>query len=131
MTRRLISSGSPFEARIGYSRAVVQETPVGRWCFVAGTTGYDYDKMEMPEDPAEQTRNTLATIGRALAEAGCGFEHVYRARYYLADVAIYDAIIPVLGETFGEIRPAATMVVTPLTKPEMLIEIEVDAFKPV
>ncbi len=130
MTKRLISSGSPFEARIGYSRAVLQETPIGAWCFVAGTTGYDYEKMEMPEDPAEQTRNTLATIAKALAEAGMGFEHVYRTRYYLADLGIYEAIIPVLGATFGEIRPAATMVVTALTLPEMKIEIEADAFKP-
>lgn len=130
MTRRTISSGSPFEQKIGYSRAVVHETPIGLWCFVSGTTGYDYTTMTMPEDPAEQTRNTFRTIEAALAEAGCGFEHVYRARYYLADVSIYDAITPELGAVFGEIRPAATMVVSALTMPEMQIEIEVDAFKP-
>ena len=128
--RKLISSGSAFEERIGYSRAVALETPAAAWVAVSGTTGYDYAKMEMPDDPVAQTRNTLATIGKALAEAGCSFEHVYRARYYLADAATYDAIIPVLGETFGAIRPAATMLVCALTLPEMKIEIEVDAFRP-
>ncbi|MCI4663325.1 MAG: RidA family protein [Neomegalonema sp.] len=131
MSRRLISSGSPFEARIGYSRAVAHETPMGVWVAVAGTTGYDYAKMEMPEDPAAQARNTLDTIAKALAEAGCGLEHVYRVRYYLTDNAYADQIIPVLGQVFGDIRPAATMVICDLTTPEMKIEIEADAFKPV
>lgn len=125
MTRRLISSGSPFEQRIGYSRAVVQ----GDWCFVAGTTGYDYTTMSMPESAAEQTRNCLITIEKALVEGGFALSDVVRARYYLTGMEVYDSVIPVLGETFGEIRPAATMVVCALTMPEMLIEIEVDAFR--
>ncbi|MEO1330143.1 MAG: RidA family protein [Pseudomonadota bacterium] len=126
MTRRLISSGSPFEARIGYSRAVTQ----GPWCWVSGTTGYDYATMTMPEDPAEQTRNCLDTIEKALVEAGFALSDVVRTRYYLTSVAIYDAVIPVLGERFGAIRPASTMVVCDLTMPEMKIEIEADAYRP-
>ncbi|KAB1088768.1 RidA family protein [Neorhizobium galegae] len=118
-----ISSGSPFEARIGYSRAVVDRDIV----YVSGTTGYDYARMEMPEDAAAQTRNTLGTIEKALKEAGSGLQDVVRVRYYLTDMADYDAIVQVLGETFSEIRPAATMVVCGLTTPEMKIEIEVTA----
>ena len=131
MTRRLISSGSPFEEKIGYSRAVVQETPIGTWCWVAGTTGYDYAKMEMPEDPADQARNILATIQRTLHEAGCGLEHVVRTRYIVTDIAHWEPIIPVLGTAFGDIRPASTMMICGLATPEMKIEIEADAFKPV
>ena len=130
MTRRLISSGSPFEKSIGYSRAVIQDTPHGAWAFVAGTTGYDYATMTMPADPASQTRNALGSIAAALREGGLDMEDVVRARYYLADLSVYDAVIPELGAVFGDIRPAATMVVAALTKPEMLIEIEVDAFRP-
>lgn len=118
-----ISSGSPFEARIGYSRAVVDRDMV----YVSGTTGYDYAKMEMPEDVRAQTRNTLNTIEKALKEAGSGLQDVVRVRYYLVDMADYDAIIDVIGEAFSEIRPAATMVVCGLTTPEMKIEIEVTA----
>ncbi|UIK05413.1 RidA family protein [Neorhizobium galegae] len=118
-----ISSGSPFEARIGYSRAVVDRDMV----YVSGTTGYDYARMEMPADAAAQTRNTLGTIEKALKEAGSGLQDVVRVRYYLTDMADYDSIVQVLGETFSEIRPAATMVVCGLTTPEMKIEIEVTA----
>ena len=118
-----ISSGSPFEARIGYSRAVVDRDMV----YVSGTTGYDYAKMEMPDDVAAQTRNALGTIAKALKEAGSGLQDVLRVRYYLVSMADYDAVVAVLGETFADIRPAATMVVCGLTTPEMKIEIEVTA----
>jgi enamine deaminase RidA (YjgF/YER057c/UK114 family) len=118
-----ISSGSPFEARIGYSRAVVDRDMV----YVSGTTGYDYAKMEMPDDVAAQTRNALGTIEKALKEAGSGLQDVLRVRYYLTDMVYYDAIVEVLGQTFSEIRPAATMVVCGLTTPEMKIEIEATA----
>ncbi|TDK30348.1 RidA family protein [Rhizobium deserti] len=118
-----ISSGSPFEARIGYSRAVVDRDMV----YVSGTTGYDYAKMEMPNDVAAQTRNALGTIEKALKEAGSGLQDVLRVRYYLTDMANYDAIVEVLGQTFSDIRPAATMVVCGLTTPEMKIEIEATA----
>jgi enamine deaminase RidA (YjgF/YER057c/UK114 family) len=118
-----ISSGSPFEAKIGYSRAVKHDDTV----YVSGTTGYDYAAMTMPEDAAEQARNALATIGKALEQAGSSLSDVVRVVYYLSDMAWYDAIVSVAGATFGEIRPAATMLVCGLTTPEMKIEIEVTA----
>ena len=123
--RRLISSGSPFEATAGYSRAVVQ----GDWCFVSGTTGYDYATMTMPEGVEDQTRNCLATIGTALEDAGFSFADVVRCHYYVTEAAFADRVFPILGETFGAIRPAATMVVCDLIRPEMLIEIEVTALR--
>jgi enamine deaminase RidA (YjgF/YER057c/UK114 family) len=125
MTRKLISSGSPFERQVGYSRAVVQ----GDWCFVAGTTGPDPDTHTMPDDVVEQTKNALRIIEAALAEAGFAFSDVVRATYYMTDAAYFDRIVPVLGEKFATIRPAATMVVAQLIRPEMKIEIEVTAFR--
>ena len=125
MRRKLISTGSPFERTAGYSRAVVQ----GDWCFVSGTTGYDYATMAMPESVEEQARNCLATIGKALAEAGFAWSEVVRARYYVTDAAYASLVFPILGETFGDIRPAATMIVCGLIRPEMKIEIEVTALR--
>ncbi len=125
MKRRLISTGSPFERTFGYSRAVVQ----GDWCFVSGTTGYDYASMIMPDSVEAQTRNCLATIGKALEDAGFGLKDVVRVHYYITDADYADLITPVLGAAFGEIRPAATMVICGLIKPEMKIEIEVTAYR--
>ena len=122
MVRR-ISSGSPFESKIGYSRAVVD----GDMVYVSGTTGYDYKTMTMPEDAAEQARNAFHTIAGAIEAAGASLKDVVRVRYYLADIAYYDALVEVAGQTFGETRPAATMVVVGLTMPEMKLEIEVTA----
>jgi enamine deaminase RidA (YjgF/YER057c/UK114 family) len=122
--RRLISTGSPFEASAGYSRAVVD----GDFCFVAGTTGYDYATMQMPHDVGEQTRNCFRTIARALDEAGFRLTDVVRARYYILDRADADAVLAVCGERLSEIRPAATLlVVAALFKPDMKVEIEVTA----
>jgi len=118
-----ISTGSPFEARIGYSRAVVDRDMV----YVSGTTGYDYATMTMPDDAGQQARNAIATIGKALAEAGSALSDVVRVRYYLKDMSVYDAVVAAAGDAFGTIRPAATMVIAGLTTPEMLIEIEVTA----
>jgi enamine deaminase RidA (YjgF/YER057c/UK114 family) len=123
--RRLISSGSAFEKVGGYSRAVAQ----GDWCWVSGTTGYDYSKMVMPETIEDQTRNAMATIAKALAEAGFDIADVVRATYYVTDAAYMDAVFPIVGESFAEVRPAATMIVCGLVKPEMKIEIEVTAKK--
>ena len=123
--RKLISTGSPFEKTAGYSRAVVQ----GDWCFVSGTTGYDYATMTMPESVEVQTRNCLKTIEKALADGGFSLADVVRAHYYITDRAYVDLVFPILGETFGDIRPAATMIVCQLNKPEMKIEIEVTALK--
>jgi enamine deaminase RidA (YjgF/YER057c/UK114 family) len=121
--RKLISTGSPFEKTAGYSRAVVD----GDWCFVSGTTGYDYATMTMPETIEEQTRNCLKTIAGALAEGGFAMADVVRAHYYIADRAYVDIVFPILGEAFGKIRPAATMIVCQLNREEMKIEIEVTA----
>jgi enamine deaminase RidA (YjgF/YER057c/UK114 family) len=125
MTRRLFSSGSLFERTAGYSRAVVQ----GDWCFVSGTTGYDYAAMTMPESVEDQTRNCLATIGKALTEAGFDLADIVRAHYYVTDAAYADLVFPTFGETFGDIRPAASMIVCQLIRPEMKIEIEVTALR--
>jgi enamine deaminase RidA (YjgF/YER057c/UK114 family) len=121
--RKLISTGSPFERTAGYSRAVVD----GDWCFVSGTTGYDYATMTMPDGIEEQTRNCLKTIAKALADGGFAMADVVRAHYYITDRAYVDVVFPILGEAFGEIRPAATMIVCQLNKSEMKIEIEVTA----
>lgn len=125
MPRRLISTGSPFERTAGYSRAVVD----GDWCFVAGTTGYDYATMTMPDSVEEQARNCLATIAAALGEAGFSLADVVRARYHVTDRAFVARVYSILGEHFGEIRPAATMLVCGLAEPEMKLEIEVTALR--
>ena len=122
--RKLISTGSPFEKTAGYSRAVVQ----GDWCFVSGTTGYDYATMTMPDSVEAQARNCLATIAKALADGGFAMADVVRAHYY-SPTLFADIVFPILGETFGEIRPAATMIACQLNKPEMKIEIEVTALR--
>ena len=122
---RRISSGSPFEAEFAYSRAVV----CGDWCFVAGTTGYDYATMTMPESALEQVRAAFATIERTLAEAGFVLGDVVRVQYTITDVAFRTEIAPALREALGEVRPAATMVVAGLNEPEMKVEIEVTALR--
>jgi len=121
--RRLISSGSPFEAEGGYSRAVID----GDWVFVAGTTGFDYARMTIAEDPAEQARQAFRNIAAALAEAEAILADVVRVRYYVPDIADWPAIVPILGEIFGAIRPAATALICGLVDPRMKIEIEVTA----
>ena len=121
--RRLISSGSQFEAEAGYSRAIID----GEWIFVAGTTGFDYSTMAIADDPAEQARQAFRNIEKALAEAGADLTNVVRVRYYVPDIADWSAIVPVLGEVFGTIRPAATALVRGLVDPRMKIEIEVTA----
>ncbi|MGF6257781.1 RidA family protein [Ensifer sp. LBL] len=125
MARKLISSGSPFEKTAGYSRAVA----MGDWCFVSGTTGYDYATMTMPETVEEQARNCLKTIEGALKEAGFSMKDVVRNHYYVTDASFADRVFSIFGEVFGEIRPAATMIVCDLIRPEMLIEIEVTALR--
>ena len=122
--RKLISSGSPFEKTYGYSRAVRSGDEV----HVAGTTGYDYETMAMPEDVAEQTRNIYATFATVMTEAGGGLADIVRLRTFVTDSAYFEVVLKVQGEVFGEIRPAATMMaVSALLKPEMKVEIEADA----
>lgn len=120
-----ISTGSPFETTMGYSRAVVKEG----WCFVSGVTGYDYATMTMPEGIAAQAQNCFATIAAILAEAGFEMADIVRVQYTVTDAALVDSLVPVLGQHLSQIRPAATMVIAGLIRPEMLVEIEVTAFK--
>src|SRR5207245_4710253 len=112
-----------FEAEAGYSRAVVD----GEWVFVAGTTGFDYAAMTIADDPAEQARQALGNIMAALAEAGASLADVVRVKYYLPDAADWPRIVPVVGEAFAAIRPAATALICGLVDPRMKIEIEVTA----
>lgn len=127
MTRRLLSTGSPFERNFGYSRAVVD----GDLVFVSGTTGYDYATMTLPDDPAAQARNIFKTVGVVLEEAGSSLAHVVRAQYFVTDRSYCEPVLAVCGEVFGEIRPAAGIyVVAGLLKPEMKLEIEITARLP-
>jgi enamine deaminase RidA (YjgF/YER057c/UK114 family) len=124
MSRRLISTGSPFEKTAGFSRAVID----GDFAFVAGTTGYDYAAMTMPADITSQARNCFKTIGEALKDGGFALADIVRATYYVTEARDADAVLAVCGETLGDIRPAATLlVVAGLLKPEMKVEIEVTA----
>lgn len=123
MRRRLISSGSTFEAEIGYSRAVVD----GDWVFVSGTTGFDYSTMTIAEGVAEQTEQCLRNIENALAEAGATLADVVRVTYVVPKADEFRECWPVLRRYFGEIRPAAMMISAGLADPRMRIEIEVTA----
>ena len=123
--RRLISSGSKFETDIGYSRAVVQ----GGWCFVAGTTGFDYAAMTISEDVAEQAEQTMLNIDSALKQAGFEMADVVRVHYILPRAEDFPATWTVLQKWFGAVRPAATMFEAGLADIRMKIEIEVTAFK--
>ncbi len=123
--RRLISTGSPFEKTMGYSRAVVQ----GDWCFVSGVTGYDYATMNMPETVAEQAKNCFETIGAVLADAAFSMTDIARVQYTVVDTGLVSDLQPILEQYLGKVRPAATMVIAGLIDPEMLVEIEVTAFK--
>ena len=125
MPRRLISSGSTFEKSIGYSRAVVD----GDWVFVSGTTGFDYSTMTIQDDVVAQCEQALRNIGAALEQAGSGFKDVVRVHYLMTDGADFERCWPAMGAVFGEVRPAATMMVVGLADPRMKIEIEVTAFK--
>ncbi len=121
---RRISSGSPFERAYGYSRAVVSGDDV----HISGTTGYDYATMTMPEDPGAQARNIYSTFASVLKEAGAELSDIVRLRTYVTEPAFCEAVLRVQGETFGDTRPAATIVVvSALLKPEMKVEIEADA----
>ena len=118
-----ISTGSPFETTFGYSRAVRHEDTV----YVSGTTGYDYASMTMPEDVGAQARNALATIGKALAEAGSDIKDVVRVVYYVGDRSYVDAVVAAVGPVFRDIRPAASMLIVQMIEPGMKIEIEATA----
>ncbi|MBL4806098.1 MAG: RidA family protein [Rhodobacteraceae bacterium] len=110
---------------MGYSRAVIQ----GDWCFVSGVTGYDYSTMEMPDSITDQAKNCFSTITSVLTEASFSMSDIVRVQYTVTDRQLVDQLSPILGTFLGDIRPAATMIIAGLIKPEMLIEIEVTAFR--
>lgn len=121
--RRVIVSGSTFEEEIGYARAVID----GDWVHVSGTTGFDYTTMTISEDVVEQAEQSLRNVEAALTEADADFADVVRVRYFLPDRADFEPCWPVLRARFGQVRPAATMVVCGLADPRMKFEIEVTA----
>ena len=123
MTRTLVSSGSRFEAEIGYSRAVVD----GEWIFVSGTTGFDYATMTIADDVVAQCEQVMRNIDAALKEAGGSMTDVVRVRYILPRREDFEPCWPVLKQYFGPVRPAATMIQAGLSDPRMRIEIEVTA----
>jgi enamine deaminase RidA (YjgF/YER057c/UK114 family) len=101
----------------------------GDWCFVAGTTGYDPETRIMPDDVNDQVRNAFQVVEAALVEGGFALCDVVRVTYYITDMAYWDVIGPVLGEIFGDIRPAASCIVCGLVKPEMKFEVEMTALR--
>jgi enamine deaminase RidA (YjgF/YER057c/UK114 family) len=125
VTRLLISSGSPYEPRIGFSRAV----RVGNFVSVAGTAPIGPDRGTVGlGDPAAQTRRCLEIIRATLEEAGASLNDVIRTRIFLTRIADWERVGEVHGEFFRDIRPASTMVqVARFIDPEWLVEIEVDA----
>jgi enamine deaminase RidA (YjgF/YER057c/UK114 family) len=125
MARRLISSGSTFEALIGYSRALC----AGDWIFVSGTTGFDYRTMSISGSVTAQAEQCLRNIEAALQEAGASLRDVVRVKYILPDSADFEPCWPILRRYFGDIRPAATMISAGLADPRMKIEIEVTALR--
>lgn len=123
--RKLISTGSRFEEKVGYSRAVCDAD----WVFVAGTTGFNYQKMEISSNVVDQCRQTLENIRAVLEEAGSSFSDVVRVNYIFVDPTDFEKCWPVLREYFGDIRPASTMFSARLADDRMKVEIEVTAKK--
>jgi enamine deaminase RidA (YjgF/YER057c/UK114 family) len=122
--RRLISSGSPYEPVVGFSRALV----AGEMVFVSGTAPVMPDGADPPEDAYGQARRCFEIITAALAEAGAGPEHVVRTRMFLVRAEDWEEVARAHAEVFGDVRPAATgVVVAALFDPRWLVEIEADA----
>jgi enamine deaminase RidA (YjgF/YER057c/UK114 family) len=125
MTRTQISSGSKFEAEIGYSRAIVD----GDWIWVSGTTGFNYDTMTISDDVAEQADQTFRNIKAAMEKAGFSLDDVVRVTYIFPNGADFEPCWPVFARYFGQTRPAATAMIAGLVDPRMKIEIEVTGKK--
>lgn len=123
MSRKLISSGSEFESKIGYSRAVVD----GDYVFVSGTTGFNYATNSISSDVAEQTDQCFANIEQALKEAGSSIENIVRVTYILPNRDDFKPCWPILQKWLGEVRPAATVFEARLLDDAMKIEIQVTA----
>jgi enamine deaminase RidA (YjgF/YER057c/UK114 family) len=126
LARRRIHSGAPWEALVGYCRAVIAPPFV----FVSGTVGRNPDTGELPADVEGQCGNALAIIGRALEQAGAGFADVVRVTYYLPHQADFELCWPQLRAAFGDNPPASTVIFAGLIDPAMRIEIEVTAMLP-
>ena len=125
MKRKYISSGSEFEKQIGYSRAIVD----GRWVFVSGTTGYDYDKMTIQENIEDQTVQCIRNINDALTKAGSSPVEIIRVRYIIPNANEFPQTWHLLRKWLMKARPVATMVSAGLADTKMKIEIEVTARK--
>ena len=123
--KRKFFSLSEGEKTYAMSRAVVQ----GDWCFVSGTVGYDYNKNELPESAAQQAQNTFTNIMTALKAAEFELGHTIRVQYTVSDRKYIKEVLPVIQKHFGNILPAATMVIAGMIDEKMKIEIEVTAFK--
>ena len=123
MNRKLISSGSEFESKIGYSRAVVD----GDYVFVSGTTGYDYETMSISDNCAEQADQCFKNIEKALLEAGSSLDRVVRVHYIFPNKSDFEPCWPIFRKYLGKARPAATMIVAGLLDEKMKLEIEVTA----
>lgn len=121
MTRKQISSGSKFEAEIGYSRAIVD----GDWIWVSGTTGFNYETMTISESVTEQAEQTIKNIKAAMEKAGFSLSDVVRTTYIFPDGKDFEPCWPVFRKYFGDIRPASTAMIAGLIDPRMKIEIEV------
>ena len=123
MKRRHISSGSEFEEKIGYSRAVVD----GDYVFVSGTTGYNYETMSISSDVVEQAEQCFKTIEKVLIEAGSSFDNVVRVHYIYPNRDDFEPCWPVFNKYLGVAKPAATVFVAGLLNDAMKLEIEVTA----
>lgn len=123
LNRKHISSGSEFEVKMGYSRAVVD----GDYVFVSGTTGYDYDTMSISSDPVEQAEQCFKNIEKALVQAGSSLDEVVRVHYIYPNKLDFEPCWPVFRKYLGVAKPAATVIVAGLLDDKMKLEIEVTA----
>jgi len=123
MKRKLISSGSGFEEKIGYSRAIVD----GDYVFVSGTTGFDYKTMTISDNPVEQAEQCFKNIEKALVEAGSSLNDVVRVTYIFPNKLDYEPCWAIFKKYLGVARPASTMFVSGLFDEKMKLEIEVTA----